>query len=304
MAIRIMWVLLMSSLIISCKKDPITPGSASEQRNIAYGKASLQKMDILFPEGYNEETPVVFLIHGGGFISGVKEEFETQAQKFREQNFIVVNLSHRLINSTGLLDMPPTHISSDIKVSDEVNDVGAAVDYFMDHASDYKAGTGRMYMAGHSAGATLAMLYVQGDLNADGHIRASGNWAGATDLSFNEEILDKLDPRWIEALYRGTGKMPTKENALYYMAISPYWVTNQHKGMPNISIFPENNIIFNIEGEKEYQLLATQNYHQLLKSKNVPEELIIYPGEDHGFGTRSDSWGKLIGETAAFFNAH
>lgn len=305
MTIRFMWILLLSSLIISCKKnDPITPGSKSEQRNIAYGKASLQKMDILFPEGYNESTPVVFLIHGGGFVAGVKEEFEMQAQKFRQQNFIVVNLSHRLLNSTGLLNLPPTHMLSEITVSDEVADVDAAVKYYIAHAADYKAGTSRMYMAGHSAGATLTLLYVQGELNNDGHIRASGNWAGATDLSFPDSILNQLDPRWIEALYRGTGKMPVKENALYFMAVSPYWVTNQHKGLPNISIFPENNIIFSVKGEKDYQYQTTKNYHQLLQGKGVAEKLIVYPGEDHGFGTNPGSWDKLIGETAAFFNAH
>jgi dipeptidyl aminopeptidase/acylaminoacyl peptidase len=74
--------------------------------------------------------------------------------------------------------------------------------------------------------------------------------------------------------------------------------------LPNISIFPENNIIFSVKGEKDYQYQTTKNYHQLLQGKGVAEKLIVYPGEDHGFGTNPGSWDKLIGETAAFFNAH
>ena len=296
---------LSTLLFISCKKNEQSTTPAMEERNISYGEVPLQKMDILFPAGYTKETPVVFLIHGGGFIAGVKEDFEMQAQKFREHNFIVVNLSHRLIDTAGLLSNPPKHQLSAIKLSDEVKDLDAAVKYFMTNASAYNAGTGRMYMAGHSAGATLSMLYVQGELNKDGHIRASANWAGLTDMSITDpNILNRLDPRWTELLYRTTGKMPAEENALYFMAISPYWVTNQQKGMPNISIFPENNIVFNVAGEKEYQYQTTKNYHGLLKDKGVAEKMVYYDGEDHGFGTKPGSWDKLIKETADFFKAH
>lgn len=305
MALRMILSLVLSTLIFSCKKDPVSSEPAKEMRDISYGDAALQKMDILFPAGYTDKTPVVFLIHGGGFIAGVKEDFEMQAQKFREQNFIVVNLSHRLIDTDGLLSVPPEHKLSTIKVSDEVKDMEAAVNYFMSHAADYNAGTGRMYMAGHSAGATLSMLYVQSDLNKNGQVRASANWAGLTDLSITDpDILNLLDPRWTELLYRTTGKMPTEENALYFMAISPYWVTNLNKGMPNITIFPENNLVFQVEGEKEYQYQTTKNYHVLLKNKGVAEKLVYYEGEDHGFGTKQGSWEKLIKETAEFFKGH
>ena len=290
---------------ISCKKDVTPSNPAIEMRNISYGESPLQKIDILFPDGYTSNTPVVFLIHGGGFIAGTKEDFESQAQEFRKHQFIVVNLSHRLIDTTGLLSLPPQHMESKIKVSDEVKDLDAVVNYYIAHAKSYKSGTKRMYMAGHSAGATLSMLYVQGDLNADGHVKASANWAGLTDLSITDpNILNLLDPRWVELLYRTTGKMPVEENALYFMAVSPFWVTYKNAGKPNISIFPENNIIFQVEGEKEYQYQNTKNYHQLLREKNIPEKLIYYEGEDHGFGTKKGSWEKLIGETADFFNAN
>jgi acetyl esterase/lipase len=296
---------MISSLIVGCKKNPEISGTAKEERNLSYGESPLQKMDILFPQGYTKETPVVFLIHGGGFIAGVKEDFEMQAQKFRQQNFIVVNLSHRLIDTAGLLRNPPIHQLSAIKVSDEVKDMDAAVKYYMSHAAAYNAGTRRMFMAGHSAGATLSMLYVQGELNKDGHVRASANWAGLTDMSIADpNILSKLDARWVELLYRTTGKMPSEENALYFMAISPYWVSNQQGGMPNISIFPENNIVFQVAGEKEYQYQTTKNYHGLLKDKGVAEKLIYYAGEDHGFGTKPGSWDKLIKETADFFKTN
>lgn len=302
---RFLYTLCIFSLVsTSCKKKESPTFEAKEERNISYGKEALQKMDILFPEGYNEQTPVVFLIHGGGFFAGTKEEFETQAQKFRANGFIIVNLSHRLINADGLLELPPKRLNSDIKIKNELEDVQTAVNTFKSMAPEQHAGTSRMYMAGHSAGAILSMLYVQGDWNADKHIRASGNWAGLTDLSIPAEVSEKLDPRWIELFHRATGAAPTPENALYFMAVSPFWVTYSKKGMPNISIFPENNIVFNVEGEKEYQYKNTVNYHHLLEERGIPEKLIYYKGEDHGFGTIPGSWDKLIKETADFFNQH
>ena len=295
---------LIAIFLFSCKdkNDGMVANKAKEVLNVSYGNDTLQKMDVYFPEGFTVETPVVFLIHGGGFIAGTKEDFSKQAQLFRDQQFIVVNLSHRLINSEGLLTLPPTHMGSNVKISDEVTDVNTAVQKYMQSAASWSSGTKKMYMAGHSAGATLSMLYVQGDYNKDGKIKASGNWAGLTDLSVpHDSLLAYLDPRYIELLYRATGQTPDKEHALYFMAISPYWVAYTGAGHPNISIFPERNIIFNSPGEAEFALMNTQNFHTMLHNKGVAEKLSVYKNEDHGFGTYPDSWKKLITETAEFF---
>lgn len=293
----------------ACKKDktpePAAPQPAKEVRDVAYGPHALQKMDVLYPEGYTNATPVVFLIHGGGFVAGVKEDFEMQARLFRQQNFVVVNLSHRLIDTTGLLSLPPTHMASDIKVKDELNDVDSAVRFFQRNAAAWGLGTDKVYMAGHSAGAILSMLYVQSDFNTDGHVRASGSWAGITDLTIpHDSLLEDMDPRWVELMYRATGVMPATANNLAYMAISPYWQANNHGGRPNISIFPAHNAIFGMPDEEAYQLHNTENFHTLLQNKGVAQRLSVYEGEDHGFGTRPDSWQKLIKETADFFRAY
>lgn len=293
----------------ACKKEtqpqPVVPNPSKESRNVAYGTHILQKMDVLFPEGYDQQTPIVFLIHGGGFVAGVKEDFEMQAQLFRQQGFVVANLSHRLIDTTGLLSLPPVHQSSTIKVSDELADVHAAVEKFRAMASEWGVGTGKMYMAGHSAGAILSMLYVQGDYNVDGHIRASGDWAGITDLSIpHDSVLTEMDPRWVELMYRATGAEPQTSNNLYFMAISPYWVTYNHSGHAHISIFPQHNSIFGLTDEEAYQLTNTQNFRTLLQSKGANAQLSVYDGEDHGFGTKPDSWQKLIKETADFFKSN
>ena len=279
---------------------------AREELNISYGAHNRQKMDVYFPEGYNNHTSVVFLIHGGGFVAGSKEEFTDKALTFRSKGFVVINLSTRLVDTTGLLSLPPIHKPSTIKVSDELADIDAAVKKYQLMAASWNAGTNKMYVAGHSAGAILSMLYANGDYNKDRHIKASGNWAGATDISIpHDSLLTGLDPRVIELYYRAAGAMPSTSNNLYFMAISPYWVAYKNGGaVPNISIIPSNNQVLNINDDMGFGLDRTRNFHTLLKNYGVNEKLVIYQGEDHGFGTIAGSWDKLIGETAAFFKAN
>ena len=295
----------------ACNKDdgnkntnPANP--AKEELNVSYGSHPYQKMDVYFPQGYTTETPVVFLIHGGGFLAGLKEDFTEQSKMFRDEGYVVVNLSHRLVDTTGLLQTPPIRRNSNVRAVDEVEDVKTAVDKYVAQASGWGSGTDRMYMAGHSAGAILAMLYTQGaDNYTSKRIRACGNWAGITDISIpHDSLLDGMDPRYLEALHRITGYAPGTANNLAYMAISPFWVAYKEGGMPTISIFPSENNVLNIPDEVAFNLSRTQTYHEMLRNKGIAEKLIIYEGSDHGFGQPSGAWQKLIKETAAFFNAN
>lgn len=306
--------LLLSAITVSlpaCKKDKTTPSNntstgsnlpvypAREELNVAYGDHPLQKMDVYFPDNYNEQTPVVIMIHGGGFVAGVKEDFTTQAKLFRNEGFVAVNISHRLVDTTGLLQTPPVRMNSAIKVSDELNDVHASLAKYKGMAAQWHSGTGKIYMAGHSAGAILSMLYTYGEKNIN--VRACANWAGITDLSIpHDSVLTMQDPRYLELLHRASGAEPKTANNLAYMAISPYWVANKNSGKPTISIFPANNVVLNTPGEVEYNLHNTRNLHTLLKNKGIKEKLSIYANNDHGF-SQPGSWEKLIKETAAFF---
>lgn len=310
------YLLFFSALLAfaACRKDnsniqqpqpPEPTYPAREEKEVAYGSHPYQEMDVYFPEGYNSQTPVVFVIHGGAFAFGLKEEFTTQALLFRDQGFVTVNISHRLVDTAGIFTLPPVHMASAITVADEVDDVHAAVEKYKAMAAGWKSGTGKMYMAGHSAGATLTLLYTYGPYNNDGRIRAAGNWAGATDLSLpHDSLTNGVDVRILELFYRLTGFAYNTQNNLAFMAISPYWVANLHGGATTITIFPENNVVFNTANEAANSLAQTQALHQLLGSQGHTHQLNIYAGADHGFSTDATHWPKLVAETAAFFKAN
>lgn len=288
------------------KEDNKVYALEKQELNVSYGTHPLQKMDIYFPEGYNAATPVVFTIHGGGFIAGTKEDFTSQAKLFMSMGFVTVNLSHRLVEATGLDKTPPLRINSEVKVSDEVKDVATAVEKYKTLAAEFGSGTTRMYMAGHSAGGTLAMLYVQGEQNLNKQVKASGNLAGLANLTLSEELYSNppthaLWPNIKELLFRLTGTEPIQQNAIHLMAISPNWVSSLHKpGMPNITIMSNTNDQDLRFAPYFNTVEDARKYNQELKSRNVNSEFILMD-TDHGFGRNPDDWQKAIKYTADFF---
>ncbi len=280
-----------------------------QELNISYGNHALQKMDIYFPEDFNANTPVVFVIHGGGFIAGTKEDFTDRAKLFMARGFVTVNISHRLVDATGLDQTPPPRINSAVKVTDEVDDIAAAVEKYKTIAAGDGSGISKMYMAGHSAGGTLAMLYVQSDKNLNKQVRASGNLAGLTNVTLSQALYDnppfhELWPSIKELLHRMSGAEPVKENAIYLMAISPNWVSSLNSpGMPNITVMSDTNDD-DLRFAPHFSTIEdARQYHLQLRSKNVPSELVMM-NTDHGFGRHPGDWQKAIKYTTDFFRQH
>lgn len=299
---------VMASLV-GCSTDDDTPAKThelvKEELDVSYGDHPLQNMDILFPEDYDKNTPVVFLIHGGGFMAGTKDDFAEVAKLFVTHGFVAVNLNHRLVESEGMNQEPPVHQTSEVKVRDQVEDMAEAVKKFESLSKSYGLSNSKMYMAGHSAGGTLAMLYVQGTKNKN--VRASGNFAGLTNMTLTEEIYNdpyqnEYWPIVKEALYRFSGSEVSPETALSLMAISPNWVSNENKpGKPNITVMAKSNDQ-DLHIEPYFQTLKdAQKYHKELKSygtNSAYQEM----DTDHGFGNDPEDWPKAVSYAVEFFN--
>ncbi|MGN7787481.1 alpha/beta hydrolase [Niabella sp. 22666] len=279
-----------------------------QELNISYGNHALQKMDIYFPQDFNANTPVAFVIHGGGFIAGTKEDFTDRAKLFMARGFITINISHRLVDATGLDQLPPPRINSAIKVADEVDDIAAAVEKYKTLAAGYGSGTSRMYMAGHSAGGTLAMLYVQGNKNLNKQVRASGNLAGLANVTLSDDLYNNPPdheywPSIKELLYRMSGEEPVKQNALHLMAISPNWVSSLHApGLPNVTVMSNTND----QDLRFHPYFSTiddaRKYDEQLRSKGVKSGFVMMD-TDHGFGKHPGDWETAIKHITNFFKS-
>lgn len=65
------------------------------QKNISYGEDKLNKLDIYYCES-NEKKPVLFNIHGGGFVAGDKKHRVSIGHIFAKKGWFVVNINYRL----------------------------------------------------------------------------------------------------------------------------------------------------------------------------------------------------------------
>lgn len=289
---------------IACTKDsPRSESRLEEERfaNLSYGTHDRHRMDVYLPQGRStSRTGTVILIHGGGFVAGDKTDLDAVATKLTAKGFAVVNINYRLVDITGILDTPPLHQASAVTIRQQLDDVVAAVSLAWSKRTEWTVSSDRWYIAGHSAGATLAMLYAYGESNADGRIKAAANWAGLTTFAFNDEAeVDLLDPRLRELFYRIVGAEATNANRLAYMAVSPYWVANTTGGVPTVNIRPEDNAIGFIpdHSEPQYEQLT-----ELLNAKGSASVHIEISGADHGFG-QAGNWDQVVAETALFFGA-
>lgn len=290
------------SVISACKKEPGSPAlEAQTMLDVSYGSDARHKMDVYLPENRTEDTPVILMLHGGGFVAGNKSDISARAQALSAKGFVVLNTNYRLVDISGVLDNPMVHKPSSVKIAEQLSDIQAAVDFAAAKSSEWKMSSSKWGIAGHSAGGTLALLYAYGDKNTGKRVKVAGNWAGATTFGFSDqsEIL-QVDPRIAEVLYRAIGAEATNANKLAYMAHSPYWVANAGRAIPTINIRPENNEVGDMP---DGSLVLYQQFTNVLNSKGVANKWVEVSGADHGF-SQAGKWDLVLDETAAFFRLH
>lgn len=107
------------------------------------GKASV-KANLYVPDSISDERlPVVFNIHGGGFVGGDADVLDTQSERIaNEWNVVVVTINYTKA------DVKPVSYGSE-----EIRDV---VLYFADNAETYGVDPSKFTLMGYSAGAYYA----------------------------------------------------------------------------------------------------------------------------------------------------
>lgn len=123
------------------------PGEVKEQRDLVYkntGNRNLH-LDVYSPADIQSEPlPALFMIHGGGWISGDKSLLYNMATHLAKNQFVTVNIEYRL--------------SPEAKYPAAVYDIKTAIKWMKDHALTFNIDTNRVGILGTSAGGQLAAL--------------------------------------------------------------------------------------------------------------------------------------------------
>ncbi len=296
-------VVLVIILFLACRKTEVptyqTAATAEIMLDVSYGSDPKQKMDVYLPANRSSNTNVIIFIHGGSFIGGDKNEFNTQSKLLLSKGYAVLNVNYRLVDGTGLKDLPiPTHQESSIKVKDQVADVSSIVDYAISHAKSWVVSGKRIGIAGHSAGASLALLYSY-DVRNTNKIQAVSNIGGSLDLTFTDiPNYQFLPPFILEAGYRYTGKAIDPANEQLFKDISPLYTINANRLIPTINIFPQNNISI---GFPKQDISVFNSFTAKLNDLKIKNQFVTIVGADH-FLSRPEDWQFALNNTIAFFN--
>lgn len=183
-------------------KDPVAEAGLKADRDIAYGSDPLQKLDVVWDGKTTGNRPVLVFVHGGGFTGGDKHtpgQFSNDnlMKWANEQGMVAVDINYRLAPKN--------------KYPDAVMDARDALAWVAKNAAKYGGDPNRIFMWGHSAGASLVGLYVS---HPQYHYKQGGGIIGAVMTSGGYEARPSdffgKDPETIKAASSVEGLKATK----------------------------------------------------------------------------------------------
>lgn len=122
-------------------------GAYTRDSDVGYGPAVRNTLDIYRPllaDNAHTAVPVVIFVHGGGWNSGDKSYYKFVGAALAAQGYVAVLPNYRLYPQ--------------VKAAAMYADVARAVAWVHAHAADWGGDADRVFLAGHSAGAHLAVM--------------------------------------------------------------------------------------------------------------------------------------------------
>lgn len=225
---------------------PRDRGAGRVARGLAYGEDPRQTMDVYAPTGARD-LPVVVFFYGGGWDSGSREVYGWAAQAIAARGFVVF--------------LPDYRIVPQVRFPSFIEDAAAATARAGDLARDYGGDGARLAVAGHSAGAHLAMMialdrrYMQAVGRPD-LIKAAVGLAGPYDfLPFDV-------PASVNAFGRAPDPTLTQPVTFARADAPPLWLGH---GTDDVVVHAEDTTILDAR----------------MKAVGGGSEAKLYPGLDH-----------------------
>jgi len=163
--------------------DALVPrGGYVAETDLPYGAGARHRLDVYRPAASAGAAPVIVFFYGGGWESGARGHYRFVGQSFARRGFVTVVPDYRLF--------------PEVRFPGFVDDGAAAVAWAARHAARYGGDPARIIVAGHSAGAHIAlMLALNRAFLGDGRSALAGAVGLAGPYAFDptgrvREILD------------------------------------------------------------------------------------------------------------------
>lgn len=191
------------------KKYPfITPLNRTVPENIRIDKdveyANINgislKADIYYPIDQSKKYPGIALVHGGGWISGSKENEKYMAQELASRGYVAIAVGYRLADVA--------------KFPAAINDVETAIQYLKKNRRKYSLDKNKIAVLGESAGAQIATLV---GVQSKNKIKAIVNIDGIVSFIHPESEESTYAAYWLGYQQKDNVKVWTEASPLEYV---------------------------------------------------------------------------------------
>ncbi|WDQ99790.1 alpha/beta hydrolase [Devosia sp. J2-20] len=124
--------------------SPKDAGSRKVARNLAYGPAERQKLDIYAPRDRQDNLPVVVFFYGGSWNDGSRAHYDFVGRALAAQGFVTVIADYRLL--------------PEVEYPGFLDDCATAVEWIAGNIGLHGGDPERLALMGHSAGAYNAVM--------------------------------------------------------------------------------------------------------------------------------------------------
>jgi acetyl esterase/lipase len=138
--------LLLVASSLHAQRPAWLPTGARIERNVAYGPAGAQRLDVYAP-ARARGAPIIIMVHGGGWTRGDKASHgvvQNKVEHWLPKGIIVISANYRMVPQ--------------VDVGEEAEDVARALAFVQQHASTWGGDSSRVVLMGHSAGGHLVAL--------------------------------------------------------------------------------------------------------------------------------------------------
>lgn len=235
-----------------------------------------QVVDVFLPDNDSRLTnngyPVLFMIHGGGYVAGSKDIMTPTADYFAAEGYASVTPNYRLVSHPG-----------------PIEDLACALAWTISNAETYNFDLSRLVLLGESAGGNAAALISAHDdlarftTNCPSHLPDKVTFAAVVpyymyaDMSTCEAACFLL--KQATSLYLGeqvTSFSPDEMRDIWGDASPLVWIDGSEP--PTLVIHgQEDNIV---------PITETKHYVEVLSAAGIPVETLYIPDAMHGFVER------------------
>jgi acetyl esterase/lipase len=220
------------------------------------------KLDLYVPRRPTGQQPTAILFHGGGWVTGSKDEIALDVLPYLAMGFSVVNVDYRVAR---VATAPAA-----------VEDARCALRWVIRHAPQYGFDRSRLVLVGSSAGAHLALMAAMAPASAGFDRLCPGdeplavaaviNFFGIVDVG---ELLSPPNPRDFAVGWLGQGASDTK----LVERLSPLAYVDKRAPA-----------ILTLHGDADPVVPFTQatRLHAALDAAGVPNRLVPIRGGRHG----------------------